>query len=166
LSCEDQVGDLSHAAAAGQSPSACRSPLPMRLPRLPLLLLLLVCALLATPVDGKSKKKGDVKGLFAALGSADPDEARNAAQTLSQRSPLLGVHADEAHRRTQVLVDAVAGKGDVDGGVDGAVNELAAYVQKLVRAIPRHTSPWSSMAHSGSVCQRALPAFCAELEGI
>ena len=141
--------------------SACRSPLPMRLPRLPLLLLLLVCALLATPVDGKSKKKGDVKGLFAALGSADPDEARNAAQTLSQRSPLLGVHADEAHRRTQVLVDAVAGRGDVAGGVDGAVNELAAYVQKLVRAIPRHTSsPWSSMAHSGSVCQRALPAFC------
>ena len=89
--------------------------------------------LLGTPV-AQGKKKGDVTELFAALGSQDAGEARNAAQTLSQRSPLLGVHAEEAHRRMQVLIDSVAGKDDGAGDVDTAVNELAAYIQKLVRA--------------------------------
>ena len=75
-----------------------------------------------------------VTELFAALGSEDAAEAKNAAQTLSQRSPLLGVHADEAHRRMKVLIDSAAGKGDAAGDVDSAVNELAAYIKKLVRA--------------------------------
>ena len=98
-----------------------------------LVLLVLSLLLLGTPV-AQGKKKGDVTELFAALGSQDAGEARNAAQTLSQRSPLLGVHAEEAHRRMQVLIDSVAGKDDGAGDVDTAVNELAAYIQKLVRA--------------------------------
>jgi hypothetical protein len=99
-----------------------------------LVLVLLSILLLRTPVVLSGKKKGDVTELFAALGSADAGEARNAAQTLSQRSPLLGVHAEEAHRRMTVLIDSMAGKGNAAGDVDSAVNELAAYMKKLVRA--------------------------------
>ena len=89
--------------------------------------------LLSAPIDGKGKK-GGITELFAALSSEDANEARDAAQTLSQRSPLLGVHAEEAHRRTQALIDTVAGKGDASEDVGNAVNELAAYMKKLVRA--------------------------------
>ena len=89
--------------------------------------------LLSAPIDGKGKK-GDITELFAALSSEDANEARDAAHTLSQRSPLLGVHAEEAHRRTQVLINTVAGKGDASEDVGNAVNELAAYMKKLVRA--------------------------------
>ena len=103
-----------------------------------LLLLLLSVLLPGTPVALSGKKKGDVAELFAALGSEDAAEARNAAQTLSQRSPLLGVHADEAHRRMKMLIDSVAGKGGAAGDVDSAVNELAAYMKKLVRAARSH----------------------------
>ena len=92
----------------------------------------LMLALSILLIDGKGKK-GDITELFAALSSEDANEARNAAQTLSQRSPLLGVHAEEAHRRTQVLINTVAEKGDASKDVGNAVNELAAYMKKLVR---------------------------------
>ena len=73
----------------------------------------------------------ELQELFGKLSSASAADVKGAKRRLSQRSPLLGVHAEEAAKRVKGFL-STTGKADLSGEIArNSVSELGGYVATL-----------------------------------